>query len=252
MLILKLEGISKKFGGIQAVTNCSFSVEEGKIVGLVGPNGAGKTTIFNLITGTLKPDGGSIYYKNQDITNVPAYKRVKLGIARSFQDVRALEDMTILENVLLACQSKYAESPILSLFHKKAAKEEEEKNIEKALDLIRYVGLEEKRNELAGNLSYAEQKLMILARLLATEAELLLLDEPASGLSPTTLKEFTKLIKDLSKKGKTIILVEHNITLVNEIVDEIVFLHNGDPIATGKPYEIAKDEKLREIYFGAS
>jgi ABC-type branched-subunit amino acid transport system ATPase component len=249
-LILKLENIAKRFGGLKAVTNCSFGVEQGSVVGLIGPNGAGKTTVFNLITGVLKPDTGGIHFKNRDITKLPPHHRVHLGMARSFQDVRALLEMTALENVILGCPSHYSESPLLSLFRPNQIRKEEQTNIKKSHDLLQYVGLVDKENELAGNLSYAEQKLLILARLLATNAELLLLDEPASGLDPSSLHLFVELIRDLCNKGKTILIVEHNVSLISEIADKIVFLHQGESIAEGKPKELATNEELRGIYFG--
>ena len=250
-MILQLQTVSKRFGGLQAVSNCSFSIEKGKVTALIGPNGAGKTTIFNLITGVLKPDNGSIYFKGQDITNMSVHKRVHLGLARSFQDVRALMEMSVLENVLLACPSKYAEFPLLSLFKPIQVENEENVNIRKAMDILEYVGLQEMKNKLAADLSYAEQKLLILGRLLATESELLLLDEPASGLDPASLRKFIELIKDLTNNGKTILIVEHNVSLVSEISDKVVFLHHGEALAEGAPDEITKNEELREIYFGA-
>lgn len=250
-MILQLNSISKRFGGLQAVSNCSFNVEKGKVVALIGPNGAGKTTIFNLITGALKPDSGTIYFKDKNITHLPAHKRVHLGMARSFQDVRALLEMTVFENVILACPSRYAESPLLSLIRPNQVRKEEQENSIKVLEILKYVGLEDKKNKLAGDLSYAEQKLLILARLLATDAELLLLDEPASGLDPASLKKFISLIEDLTNNGKTILIVEHNVSLVSEISDKIVFLHHGEALAEGDPDEVAKNEELRNIYFGA-
>jgi ABC-type branched-subunit amino acid transport system ATPase component len=250
-LILQLENISKQFGGLQAVKNCSFTVEKGKVIGLIGPNGAGKTTIFNLITGALKADTGTITFKGKNITHLATHKRVHEGMARSFQDVRALTELTVIENVILACPASYAESPLLSLFRPDKARKEERLNRQKGLDLLDYVGLKDKKDELGGDLSYAEQKLLILARLLATDAELLLLDEPASGLDPSSLTKFIELIDDLSSRGKTILIVEHNMALVSEITDEIVFLHMGEPLAKGKPQDLAKDENLRDIYFGA-
>ncbi|WP_161949605.1 ABC transporter ATP-binding protein [Bacillus dakarensis] len=250
-MILQLNGISKRFGGLQAVSNCSFTVEKGKVVALIGPNGAGKTTIFNLITGALKPDSGSIYFKGKDITNVQEHKRVHLGMARSFQDVRALTEMTVLENVILACPSRYAESPLLSLVRPNQVRKEESHNIKKVFEILEYVGLSDKKDKLAGDLSYAEQKLLILARLLATDAELLLLDEPASGLDPGSLRKFVELIRDLTNNNKTILIVEHNVSLVSEISDKMVFLHHGEALAEGKPDEVAKNEELRDIYFGA-
>jgi len=249
-MILQLDSIEKHFGGLQAVKNCTFNVEKGKIIGLIGPNGAGKTTIFNLITGALKSDGGTVHFKGKDVTKLLPHQRVKLGLARSFQDVRALSEMTILENIILACPSKYAESPLLSLFRPDQVRKEEKENIQKSLDILNYVGLKGKENEMAGSLSYAEQKLLIIARLLATEAELLLLDEPTSGLDPTSLARFIELIRDLINKGKTILIVEHNVSLISEIADKIIFLHQGEPIAEGHPKELAKNKDLRNIYFG--
>lgn len=250
-MILQLDKVSKRFGGLQAVSDCSFTVEKGKVVALIGPNGAGKTTIFNLITGAIIPDSGVIHFKGKNVTNLQQHKRVHLGMARSFQDVRALSEMTVLENVILACPSKYAESPLLSLFRPNQVLKEEIKNVNRVLEILEYVGLSDMKDKLAGDLSYAEQKLLIVARLLATEAELLLLDEPASGLDPSSLMRFVELIKDLTNNGKTILIVEHNVSLVSEISDKMVFLHHGEALAEGSPEEVAKNEELRDIYFGA-
>ena len=249
--ILEVKGISKSFGGIKAVDNFFMSLRKSKITALVGPNGCGKTTAFNLVTGFLKPDNGQIYFQDKEITNVPAHRMPHRGIARSWQDVRVFQGMTVLDNLLLASQNQSGESLLKLFFMPWQVKKEEAVNLRKALSYLEKVGLLEKASEIASSLSYAEQKLLAVARLLTTEAEILLLDEPSSGVDPNWVKQFMNIIKELAKSGKTICIVEHNLEVVREISDTVYFMAEGRKIAQGSAEELMADPKLAEIYFGA-
>jgi branched-chain amino acid transport system permease protein len=227
-----------------------MDLEEGEIVGLIGPNGAGKTTVFNVITGFYPPDTGSVHFAGKDISGLAAHGITNLGIARSFQDLRLFRNMTVLDNVLVARPRQTGENLIWTFLRFGRVSREERQNREKALGYLKFVGLADKADELAGNLSFAEQKLLSLARLLATEARLILLDEPASGLDQMVMENLFPLVKDLVKFGKTICIVEHNMEVIRAMVDEIVFLNEGRVLARGTPEQIMNAPELAEIYFG--
>ncbi len=248
--ILRLEGVSKSFGGLKAVNRCTLDLKRGEIVGLIGPNGAGKTTLFNVITGFYAAEEGTIKFWGRAITNLPAHRITSLGIARSFQDLRLFAHLTVLDNVLVACPRQTGENLFWIFLRWRQIAQEEKANRQKAMAYLEFVGLAHRADELAVNLSYAEQKLLSLARLLATEAQLILLDEPASGLDPKVMESLFPLVKELVKYGKTICIVEHNMEVIKAMVDEIVFLNEGKVIARGSPEEIMKSPELAEIYFG--
>jgi len=248
--ILEVKGVSKSFGGLKAVDNFVMNLEKNKITALVGPNGCGKTTVFNLVTGFLKPDNGQIFFQNKDLTNLPAYKMPHKGIVRSWQDVRVFQGMTVLDNLLIARQNQSGESLIKLFFMPWQVKKEESANLRKALSYLEKFGLREKALEVAHNLSYAEQKLLAVARLLTTEAEILLLDEPSSGVDPNWVEQFMDIIKELSRSGKTICIVEHNLEVVRGVSDTVYFMAEGRKIAQGTAEELMADPELGEIYFG--
>jgi len=248
--ILEVKNLSKSFGGLRAVDNFFMSLDKGKITALVGPNGCGKTTAFNLVTGFLKPDKGQIHFAGKEITNLPAYKMPHIGIARSWQDIRIFQGMTVMDNLLLARQSQAGESVIRLFIMPWRVRREEEENIKKAFFYLSSMGLAEKGSEIARNLSYAEQKLLAIARLLATEAEILLLDEPSSGVDPNWVKQFMQIIRGLAASGKTICIVEHNLDLVRGVSDTVYFMAEGQKIAQGTAEQLMADPKLGEIYFG--
>ena len=245
-----MKGLSKSFGGIDAVNDFYMGLADGRVTALVGPNGCGKSTVFNLITGFLKPDQGSIYFRNSEITNLPAYKMPHIGIVRSWQDVRNFQGMTVLDNVLIANQDQSGESLIRLFFTPWRVKTEERENLAKALLYLEKVGLLEKRSEIARNLSYAEQKLLAIARLLCTGAQVLLLDEPASGVDPNWVEQFMGMIRNLAESGKTICIVEHNLEVVRGVSDTVYFMAEGKKIAQGTAEGLMADPKLGEIYFG--
>ncbi len=249
--VLEVKGLSKSFGGLQAVKDVSLTLSSGRITGLIGPNGCGKTTIFNLITGFLNADSGRVYVRGKEITGRAPYKLVNDGLVRSWQDIRAFKDMTLLDNVLVA-RPKQSGEKILSLFFSpgQVAREERE-NYGKALGYLKMVGLLDKAGHLAGNLSTAEQKLVALARLMATECPVLLLDEPTSALDLESVERIIKLIRNIAKQGwKTILLIEHNLDVVRGLVEEAYFMGEGRVLAYGEPASLMADSKLAEVYFG--
>ncbi|MBI4610079.1 MAG: branched-chain amino acid ABC transporter ATP-binding protein/permease [Candidatus Rokubacteria bacterium] len=248
---LALRGVSKSFGGIRALDNLSLTLEERRIMGLIGPNGAGKTTAFNVITGFVEPDAGSIAYRGRDLGGSKPHEIARLGIVRSFQDLRLFPRMSVLENVLVALPGQRGERLGSAFLAAPRVLRAERDNIERAYELLAFVGLAEKVGELAEDLSYAEQKLLALARLLATQADLLLLDEPASGLDPTSVEAIMALIRRLPEYGKTVCVIEHNLDVIKGLADPVIFLDEGRVIASGTPGEIMADPRLADIYFGA-
>ena len=249
--LLELTRVSKHFGGIQAVRDLTFRLVPGRVTGLVGPNGAGKTTMFNLVTGFLPADSGSIRYRDHDITDWPPYRISRVGIARSFQDVRIFPRMSALDNVMVAAQEQAGERVMQATLGFRRVAREERLNRERSLGYLEFVGLVGKAGVFAQSLSYPEQKLLALARMLATEADCLLLDEPMAGLDPGTRHRINQLIRELVPRGKTICLIEHNLDVVQEACDWLVFLDQGQVIAEGLPSDIVGDPTLAEIYFGA-
>ena len=249
--LLELTRVSKHFGGIQAVRDLTFRLVPGRVTGLVGPNGAGKTTMFNLVTGFLSADSGSIRYRDHDITDWPPYQISRVGIARSFQDVRIFPRMSVLDNVMVAAQDQAGERVMQATLGFRRVAREERLNRERSLGYLEFVGLAGKARVFAQSLSYAEQKLLALARMLATEADCLLLDEPMAGLDPGTRHRINQLIRELVPRGKTICLIEHNLDVVQEACDWLVFLDQGQVVAEGLPSDIVGHPALAEIYFGA-
>lgn len=248
MNILKVDNITRSFDGVKALNDVSFSIQGKTINGLIGPNGAGKTTLFNVISGLVKPDNGRIYYNNLDIISKLPYEISRLGIGKLWQEVRVFSKLTVLENILTANQNQPGENPLASFFLAKKVKKSERENLENAEKWIKFVGLKEEVNKFAEDLSYGEQKLLALARLLATESKLLLLDEPATGINPEMIKKIHNLLKELVNQGKTIIIIEHNIRFVKEIADNVLLMHNGKIIASGSPDEIIDSRIMEEVY----
>jgi branched-chain amino acid transport system permease protein len=251
--MLRVEAISKSFGGLRAVSDCSFTVPKTQITGLVGPNGAGKTTVFNLITGTLPVDAGRILLDDQDITALSPQQRVGCGIARTFQDVRLFAGLSALDNVLVGVQEQPGESFVRVFTRPLAVRRHTRESRAFARQCLEFVGFPASRlGGAAGEFSYAEQKLISLARLLATRAKLLLLDEPASGLDETTIEHFSELLRQLVREGRTILLVEHNMMVVRELADWVVFLGAGTVAAEDVPERVLEKRELQEAYFGVS
>lgn len=249
--ILELENLSKSFGGIHAVNDLSFSLKKGKITSLIGPNGAGKTTLFNMISGFIKPDSGRIIYEGLDISSLAPDKIARLGIGRCYQDLRLFPRMTVIDTVMVAFQKQRGENILQAVFNPFLVRKEEKANYDKALAYLQAVGLFDKAQYRKENLSFPEQKLLSLARALATEAELVLLDEPTSGVDPRSIEPMLEIIRRLTGYGKTVCIVEHNMDVVRNISDWIIFMAEGQAVATGMPDTIMADGALAKIYFGS-
>ncbi len=247
--MLEIKSVTKDFGGIRAVDSCTFSVEENTITALIGPTGAGKTTLFNIITGFYPPDEGNILLKGDSITGFKPYKIARAGLSRTFQLTRLFPKLTVMENLLLG-RKQEGENFFKALFYYKKIKEEAKEYENELIEYLKIVGLENKKNELAGKLSYGQQKLVEIARALATEADILLLDEPTAGVNPAIRQELRKVLLELKKRGKTILFIEHDMPFVVELAEQVVVMDAGREIATGKPEQIQKDKKVLDAYLG--
>lgn len=250
MIALSVDGLGVRFGGLRAVDDVSFELVEGRSTALVGPNGAGKTTVFNLMTGFVKPSAGRVMRNGNDLVGLAPDRVAQLGIGRTFQNVRLFSRMSVLENVLGAVPGQRGENPLISIFAPRRVLGQSVAATARAREWLSYVGLDSKRDRLAGELSYGQQKRVSIARLLATDAEVLLLDEPSSGLDPGALDEIVALIKRLPKLGKTIALVEHNLEVVMELCEWLLFLDRGKLVTQGAPAAIFAREDLADLYFG--
>ena len=248
--VLVADGLSKSFGGIRAADQLSLVLPGGKVTALVGPNGAGKTTVFNLLTGFLAPDAGRVVLHGREVTGLAPWRMVGQGLARTFQDVRLFERMTVLDNVVAAIPGQPGErlGPLFLAPWRAAAAERQ--NRAKALGYLAFVGLADKAGEVAASLAFGEQKLAALARLIATEADVLLLDEPASGVDVQWVSRILELIRRVAAAGKTVCIVEHNLEVVTAVADRAYFMEAGRIIAEGRPEDLMADPRLGEIYFG--
>ena len=250
MDILRLNGLSKRFGGLVAVDDVSLQVEEGGIVGIIGPNGAGKTTVFNLITGNYRPDEGEIILAGQNITGLLPHRIVELGVARTFQNIRLFQEMNALENVLAGCHCRLRAGILASMFHLPSQKREERLALERAIKELAFVGLETQYANYAKNLAYGSQRLLEIARALASSPRLLILDEPAGGMNDQETRNLLELIRAIRDLGISILLIEHDMNLVMKLCDRLVVLEYGAVIATGVPGEIKKNPRVIEAYLG--
>lgn len=251
MPILKCEDISQEFGGLRALNNVTLEVEEGQVFGIIGPNGAGKTTLFNIISGIYVPTEGRLFYKNQPINKATACHIARLGIGRTFQNIRLFKKMSVLDNVRIGCHGVTGSGLLGSLLALPGARREERQIRAKSMDLLAMMGLQGKSFEYADSLSYGEQRRLEIARALALEPALLLLDEPAAGMNRYEKSELSELINRIrTTMGLTILLVEHDMELVMGICDEIAVLDYGALIARGEPAAIRQDERVIQSYLG--
>lgn len=249
--ILKIEGLNKHFGGVHAVQDISFSLEKGELAGLIGPNGAGKTTVFNLITGVYSPDSGRVLFKGVNLASLKTYEVVARNIARTFQNLRLFQRSTVLENVMTACQFHFRYNFFEAVLHLGRWKSNEKKIREKSLDLLDRVGLASLSEQAAGTLPYGHQRRLEIARALALQPELLLLDEPAAGMNPEEVLVLNGLIQNIHRDfNLTILVIEHHMEVIMEICPHIICMNFGAKIAEGDPEHIQCNPETRKAYLG--
>jgi len=250
--ILELEQVSKRFGGLTAVQNLSFSVQAGCITSLIGGNGAGKTTVFNLITGYLSPDSGQIRFGGKRIDGQLPHKIARTGISRGFQELRLFNRLTALDNVMAAVPQQKGENILRAIFGGKALHQEARATETQSLTILENLALSHQVDVLGEQLSYGQQKLLALGRLVAAQGSFLLLDEPTSGLSPAMVTDFCDRMKALVASGCTILLIEHNVEIVMQLSDQVIVLHQGGKIAEGTPEEVRRNKTVMHTYLGLS
>ncbi len=249
--ILETKNLCKFFGGVKAVNNIDIEVQEGSVFGIIGPNGAGKTTFFNLLSGMLMPTAGKIFYKDEDITKYKPQKITQKGISRTFQNIKLFEHMTVHENVKIGFHTKIKTNFIDAVFRTSQYKNDESKVDQLGLKLLERVSMKDKKDDLAKNLSYGDKRRLEIARALAAGPDMLLVDEPAAGMNANETKKVIELLKKLNEEGITIIVIEHDMSVIMSICDEIAVLNNGVKIAQDLPGKIRRNQKVIDAYLGS-
>jgi len=249
--ILQVNNLSKYFGGLAAVSNCSLKIRKGSITGVIGPNGSGKTTLFNLIAGNLKPSEGNILFQDEDITGIPSYELFSKGLLRTFQIAHEFTNLTVLENLMMVPGNQSGEKLTNALFNPKIVNQEEVKIKEKALEVIEFLNLKQLSKELAGNLSGGQKKLLELGRTMMVDAKLVLLDEVGAGVNRTLLKDIGSAILRLNKeKGYTFCMIEHDMDFINRLCDPVIVMSEGSVLFKGTSDEVKNNEQVIESYLG--
>lgn len=250
MTLLEVEGLSRSFGQLRAVDGASFAVDEGEIVGMIGPNGAGKTTVFNCVSGLLRSDAGTVTFDGRDVTDAAPHELARRGLVRTFQQTRELTTMSVEENVLLPTPDHPGERAVHAVARTDASREREREARERARTLLETFDLGAMAEEFAGNLSGGQRKLLEMARALVLDPTLLLLDEPFAGVNPTLTANIADSIRSMNDDGLALLIIEHELDTLTDLVDRLIVLTDGSVLATGPPDEIMADERVVEAYLG--